>query len=124
MKKDKNFVKLQKEWYKKIKEEGFQDIEYFNSEGEPEDMMRGSSKFTSAEVCTQIEDEGNRLLYDTTYAYYYDALVKSIELTFESEVDKTVFFYHSQGLSLRQIARKVGFSHPKVLRILNKYKSM
>lgn len=118
--KSKDFVRLQKEWYKKLKQSGFNDLEYIDGDGNVLDWMRGSSKFVSTE---RDNVHVPSLLYSNTLDYYLNMGEKLENIEFESEEHKYIFSLHVEGLSLRKIAALVSFSHVKVLRIINKYKS-
>lgn len=118
--KSKEYIALQKEWYEKLKREGFDDLEYFYDNGEAREWLKGTSKFVSMET---EEVHNPSLTYDNTLDYYLK-VDKILETTlFDSEEHKYIFTLHTEGLSLRKIAKLVNFSHPKVLRIINKYKA-
>jgi hypothetical protein len=121
-------VKLQKEWYKKLKDSGFDDLEYFDDAGQPKEWLKGTSKYQSPVSESHIEFlenayEDNELIYNNTLDYYL-AVSHSIDIIpFDNEVHKQIWELHGEGLSLREIAKIVKFSHPKVLRILNHYRN-
>lgn len=125
MKKTKEFKKLQKEWYKKLKEYGFDDIEYFK-EGEPGEWLKGNSKFNSEEAALTMspqEEDSAQLHYETTFDYYSSARALSdIESNFLDETERQVWEDHSNGMSFRAIGKRAGFSHSKVMRIIDKYR--
>jgi hypothetical protein len=125
MKKPSAFKKLQKQWYKKLKDEGFKDIEYFRN-GEPGEWLRGNSKFSdeeSALAMTPQEEERANINYQTTFEYYQAArgLLHNPN-NFRSDIDYSVWELHSEGHSLRAIGKFMGFSHSKVMRIIDNYR--
>lgn len=119
-----DLVKLKKEWYAKLEEDGFKDLEYFDSNMEPRDWMKGTSKFimTIPSMDEQSFVHEPSLVYQTTYDYYHAAQSSSADKDFADDSHKQIWELYASGLSLRKIAKIVGFSHPKVLRILNKYR--
>lgn len=125
MKKNKDFEALQKDWYKKIKEDGFEDIEYF-IRGEPGDWLKGTSKFACEEAAllqTPKEEEIAQTHYNATFEYYNKArALWHEESNFANEIDRAVWLSHAEGKSFREIGREVNFSHSKVMRIVDKYR--
>jgi len=121
-------VKLQKEWYKKLKDNGFNDLEYFDDAGQPKEWLKGTSKYQSPVSESHIEFlenayEDNELIYNNTLDYYLGISHSIDVIPFDNEVHKQIWELHGEGLSLREIAKIVKFSHPKVLRILNHYRN-
>ncbi len=121
-------VKLQKEWYKKLKDNGFNDLEYFDEVGQPKEWLKGTSKYQSPVSESHIEFlenayEDNELIYSNTLDYYLAVSHSVDSIPFDNEVHKQIWELHGEGLSLREIAKIVNFSHPKVLRILNHYRN-
>ena len=119
-KKTKKFTKLQKEWYKKLKESGFEDLEYFYPNGEAKEWLKGSSKFDFFSDNPALDVPS--LTYESTLDYYNNAVSKLETTKFDSEEHKEIWRLHSEGMSLRKIGSAFNYSHPKILRILNKYK--
>lgn len=123
--KERELIKLKKEWYKKLKDRGFVDIEYFDNKMEPKDLLLGSSKFRQEQTTQTVEQEEEaNLLYEGTYEYYARARALLHNITFIKEKDKIVWEMFSEGESLRKIGKQVGFSHPKVMSIIEKYKKL
>lgn len=122
MSKDK-LINLQKEWYKKLKDEGFEDIEYFDKTSmEPQDWLKGNSKFSGTVSEDQKATETAEFNFNSTRDYFLAATHWLITGNFQSPIDKRIWELHSNGESLREIGEEIGYSHPKVLRIINKYK--
>ncbi len=100
---------MRKEWYSYLKQEGFEDIE----KGE------------------QLVDEGQRFLLDnkafqspqTFHAqvnYYQWARSKVNDGEFKAERDKLIWEYHSEGLSGRQMAPRIGLGQSWLSRKIHK----
>ena len=123
--KSKGFKKLQSEWYSKLKDEGFEDIEYLR-DGEPGEWLKGNSKFASEEAALSMsleETDEADIIYSTTFDYYSQAAALLHTAEFESDIHQRVWEMHSEGLSYRKIGKAVGFSHPKVMRMVDKIKA-
>ena len=86
-----NFKELQKQWYKKLKDEGFQDIEASNAEMFP---RPGRSHVS--------DDSPDKIL--AIMEYYSMARSFLIDHEFKSEKHKTIWEYHSEGMSVREIS--------------------
>ncbi len=82
------FERLQAIWYDKLKQSGFNDVEYHDGTRE-----RGTPNLKNR-APVQIE---------AIEAYYTMARHFLIEHTFEREIDKTIWAYYSEGLSYRDI---------------------
>lgn len=92
--KPQSLKKLQAEWYKKLKNEGFVDIE------QDEDTLKtwASSDFT--EKTRQAST-----LYSQRAEYYYMANHFLNKYAFEDDKERIVWEYHSNGISIRNIAK-------------------
>lgn len=107
----KELIALQKEWYKKLKEDGFQDIEYFDSNMEAKDMMyREATKFAIASVDT----------FTSTEQYYIEARQFLHSHSFLSNRDKIVWTNYTDGLSYRKIGEIVGLSAASIMSIVKR----
>lgn len=84
-----SFTKLKAIWDKKLKNSGFRDIEYKDGS-----LERGAPNL-SKQAPVQVE---------AIEAYYTMARHFILEYDFESELEKTIWCYHSEGLSYRDIA--------------------
>ena len=116
----KNFADLQQEWYDKLKEDGFDDIEYFDNENdrlEPRDWIRdGFNK-----VWEGIVDHPDAKLDEQTFEYY--SIIRTLSHTedFDKEVDRKIFRMYGDGETYRKIAAEVKISHMSVGRCIKKY---
>lgn len=99
----KQFKKLQKQWYNRLKESGFEDIE--NSYG----RLSGNTVNRWYYDPTKVEAK-------TTYYRYASHFLN--EHKFESKVHKYIWTLHAEGCGLREISAKL-----KALRISKLKKS-
>ena len=119
--KSKELKRLQKEWYKKLKDDGFEDIEYMDKNQDPQEWLKGNSKFSPMydDQMAVIEAEVD---HSCTEDYFRAAADLLFEGIFDTEEDRYVWEMHSNGATLRGIAKEIGCSHPRILRIVNKYR--
>ncbi len=86
---------LQKTWYKKLKDSGFKDIEYKAGIVEyTNGLERGAPNLANMHP-TQ---------YQIIEHYYSMARSFLIDHEFSNEVEKTIWEYYSEGLSVRDIS--------------------
>ena len=93
-----NFKLEQEKWYKKLKESGFKDIEHAD----------GSLNVTNPRSF-HFKDEDLRQSVQDYYCMAYHFLNA---YKFISELDKVMWEYHTEGLSIRNIVKtlnKAGF---------------
>lgn len=92
-KKNKDFKTLQKEWYQKLKDKGFVDIEY-NYDGQnfltPEDLRAHKIPMHIIEAKAAYFQMAERFLN---------------EHNFESNAEKAIWEYHANGLSAPEIVK-------------------
>jgi len=108
------FKKLQEDWYKKLEDSGFQDIEtrYLTS-------WPNSSDFYSTLDPEEMQARA---------AYYDMATRLSNDFTWKSELEHTIWDYHTNGMSMRDIVRTLnkvinpGVSVKTVFLVIKKYK--
>jgi len=116
-----NLRDLKKDWYKKLAEEGFEDIEYFDRDMNPKEWLKGPGNVYSDSGETPADKDA--LLDKTLTLDYYLAAASFLHTgKFDNDTEEFIWKAHSEGESLRKIAAKVGFSHPKVLRMVDKYR--
>lgn len=95
---------LQTEWYQKIKDDGFLDIEYPSAQ-----LKLVSPNFTSEKILT-------------TQRYYSICSDFLHKYHFNSDLDREIWQLHSEGFSLRQTAKILKIGHEKTRYRLNKLK--
>lgn len=89
--KTKTFLELDKEWKKKLKDSGFNDIE-----DESENIDRGSWDFRTTKVMNS---------FNTKSEYYYRATQFLNDYNFDTALDKTVWMYHAEAIGVRDISK-------------------
>jgi hypothetical protein len=115
--KTKQFLELQKKWYEKLKESGFDDIEF----GEKQELLKcwESSHF----YMTQDQ-------FDNKREYYHLASQFLFFYKFESKLDRIIWKFHAHGFTYRKIARRlnaVRLSSPqnkdKIMHVIKRLRS-
>lgn len=114
--KPKTYNQLRKEWYKKLKDSGFNDIE--RRDGEFKDS-RG--------IPTQLRV--TKVFWEAKETYYYLAQHFLTEYKFESELEKTIWEYHLNGISYRNISKilekvNIRADRQKIFKIVKKLKEI
>lgn len=93
----KEFLKLQKEWYKKLKQSGFEDLEFFGENGEPTHNMLNQSL---ANI---------RKTYSPQSFYYFNRAGWFLHHGwFLDKLEHDIWELHCEGLSNYQIGLKFG----------------
>lgn len=105
-----SFKQLQKIWYKKLKDSGFEDIEKEN--GELKDFHSFKFQRTHSPVSFELNARYYELASQLTHEY-----------PFKSRRDKQVWVRHANGETLEQIAKEMGLSHNQTWRIVDKISS-
>ena len=123
---DKDLKCLQKDWYKILKDEGFSDIEYFDKNGEPYDLLRSGGKFTQLHDATQEASASAQANFDDVTNYYHQAsaFLHSAKGQALPQDHKLVWELHTEGQTVRAIAKVVGFSFVKVHKLIHKIKAI
>lgn len=85
------YDKLRAVWYKKLEKEGFQDIET-----DEHNLKSWSAKFASRK---------SQELWQAKEAYYYMATNFLNEYAFDSALEKTIWEYHTEAISIRDIVK-------------------
>lgn len=102
--KSKEFKELQKEWYKKLKDSGFRDVEKNERE-----------LIAPSEIAPETFEE--------TVAYYRMARRFLEDHDFVSPFNAAVWFLHCEGLSAREIAREFRRSNSTISTLVSLYES-
>jgi hypothetical protein len=72
---DPDFVKLKKEWYDKLEEEGFQDAESHRwgpgGKGRPREMLNGHGSFSSQREFEKTYSEDKQRFYELCRQFYW-----------------------------------------------------
>jgi hypothetical protein len=87
---EKSFKKLKDKWYKKLEKSGFED-----AEKDEDHLKEWSSKFLRQKSIDRFHHKEN---------YYRMASHFLHDNTFSSDTERTIWEYHSEGISLTNIA--------------------
>ena len=109
MSKNKELIKLQREWYKKLKAEGFKDTEYFDTNMEPRDIQKKDTYKHSLEI-------RDRFIGTASHYTYARQLLHTNHIPKES---RRVWELYSEGTPYRTIASEVGISFSAVKKIVD-----
>lgn len=108
--------KLKKEWDQKLKDSGFKDIEDKNGF-----VGRGAPRIT----------DRSPLQIEVIEYYYYMTSAFLNEHNFDSEFEKTIWNYHCEGLSAREIEKtlknagvKKGTHYVTIWKIIKKLETL
>ncbi len=102
MTKSKDFIKLQKQWYKKLKDSGFDDIEFTDHAtglGQNSAYLKRPSAYLAKKYNKQT---------DKYYSLFRNFLTFG---TFTSKIDKNIALWHSEGVSYRKIVKLIAKTH-------------
>jgi DNA-directed RNA polymerase specialized sigma subunit len=102
---------LQSEWYKKLEETGFKDIEDTNS---PNEYLKAWAKWDFVKLDQDKMAEVEK--------YFYEARDVFNWYEFANEREQLIWTYHCEGDSIREIAAKIKLAKSAVQRILKKMK--
>ena len=91
--KTKEFAKLDKQWRKKLEKAGFTDLEQNDRDLI---LKSSSSQFSRQKFLDTAEFKQE---------YYYRATHFLNDYTFESKLEQTIWEYHAEGISYRNIAK-------------------
>lgn len=106
--KKQSFKALQAKWYKRLADSGFQDIEQANS---PDEMLK---RWDSHYFRRSIKGQQ----FESTQEYYYRATQWLEEYAFKNKTHKNIWTLHTEGVSLRGIARKLKQNYNSVYAIV------
>jgi hypothetical protein len=114
--KEKSYKQLRQEWYKKLKAEGFNDIE--RRDGEFKDSWGIPTQLRVSTVFWEAKQE-----------YYYWAEHFLNDYKFDSEIDKAIWEYHMNGIGYRKISDtlakvNIKMSRQTICRLVMKLKNI
>lgn len=110
---DPEFIRLQNKWYKKLKDEGFKDIEWLDSStglGHDTPYLAGSVSKASVSLNEMHDLQASQASKDQQN-YYRICSNYAVYGTFPSKTHRKIFEYHASGLSYRKIARIMTSKH-------------
>lgn len=86
--KSREFKEIEEEWYKKLKDTGFQDIEY---------MKRGEQQL--AQSCLNVYYQQNSISVDNKTSYFTAIRDKINEEPWNNQLHKLILSFHAEGVS-------------------------
>lgn len=111
------FLSLQREWYQKLKDSGFIDLEKLLPSGDMADLLSGGG-LRSDYTPTVIEARYSYFAKARRFAQYYDR--------FPSDLHREIWRLYGEGLSMRAIGkrvnRSVGRVHPKIAELMDEFR--
>jgi hypothetical protein len=94
--KSKDFKTIERDWYRKLKETGFEDIE---DTSRPDRMLKSWHSFRHRKFST--------LQIDCVKTYYDNADELLTQGRFSSREIEQIWAFHCEGLSCREIERRI-----------------
>jgi len=104
MRKSREFLRLQAEWYAKLKAEGFDDIE---AGGRLPDVDYRNATLRDREAITAY--------FTVAGAYVHVG-------HFEQEEHRDVWIFHAEGYSVREIAKRLGLDRNAVHAVIKEHR--
>lgn len=109
---DQAYKALRDEWYAKLKQSGFDDIEDVNS---PREMLKQWHSIW-------FHTTSDPLHFKCKHRYFRMAEQFLNNFRFRSHIEKKIWSLHVEGLSLREIGSEVGLNKDKVNKIVLRFK--
>jgi hypothetical protein len=109
--KTREFKKLQRQYYARLKEQGFQDIEDDNGRMVFYTERLHQLKRFTMDLMGPIRD------------YYSWALQHAARSEFENSIDEKIWTMHAEGKSSREIAKEVDFDQTWICRKIKKIRN-
>lgn len=107
--KDKKLIQLQKEWYQRLKDDGFEDTEYFDKSMEPRDIQKQDTYKKSKEIKDRY--------YTMNRHYTYARQLVHTDLIDDKQ--RQVLKYYCEGVPYRKIAAHLGTNFSAVKKIMD-----
>jgi hypothetical protein len=103
------FLAIRKEWYAKLKQEGFNDLEYWdNTSVEPKPYIKGQ-----APLPQNMEEWTQKQEYYEQCATYLNRMCAVLDST-----EREVWQLHSEGFATSYIIRQLGLGSHKTYKII------
>lgn len=102
------YKRLKDKWYKKLKASGFEDIEDTES---PREMLKSWHS-------TWFFTHSDPLHFKSKHRYFHMCEQFLNFYAFDSHEEKEIWVLHSEGFSVREIAKEVGVCKTKVNEIV------
>lgn len=110
-----DFLKLRKEWYSKLEDDGFEDVEIIDwSTGEPYGCMEGISQADVCNTYSPDKEEYYRLAEHWATRLAEDRPIRT------NATERRVWELHSRAISEAKIGRRLGLSRNKVRKAIKR----
>lgn len=110
MPKDKDLVKLRREWYKKLADSGFKDTEYFDTNMEARDIQKRDTYKHALEI--------QHKFISTINHYTYARQILHTDLI--PPADREIWALYAEGIPYRAIAKECGVSYTHVCKTVKR----
>lgn len=97
-----DYKAIQKEWYGKLKQSGFEDIESFDASGEPFDVMKKDPFLDAKNNPEKYQQTFDYFNYARQFYNHYD-----FSTEFDSKLKKLVWKHHKEGASNLRIFKRL-----------------
>lgn len=111
MKKSDKLIKLQAEWYAKLKESGFEDQERFTKAMEPKLALKQESRTQASYHAHQAAE---------VEQYFIDCRAHLFSNAFRNENERAIWELYSEGESIQKIAKELSLPF-ELTRVVVKY---
>lgn len=111
----KDFRKLQAHWYARLKEDGFEDLEYFHPDGEAADTLLDKHKIVRADRAPEVMEH--------TAEFYRLCGLFLHDYAFESELDRNIWELFTEGTTYRAIASRLKISMRKTFQTITRLRT-
>ena len=127
IKRKKDRIKLQREWYAELKKTGFNDIEVLGADGEMLHDLQDSGRFNQYSDHV-LYPEWPRTLQSVSEEYYEQARVlltrDLTEKVFRIPPDRTVWELHCEGMTEEDIALRTEYTRNGIHSKIAKYQKL
>ena len=112
---EKKLIDLQREWYERLKAEGFNDIEHLKNDGNFSQYLRGSGLRERRRSPRKTEDviQASKEFYSLASEFLHTH-------EFKKPIEKIIWALFAEGLTYREIAKECGVTLGKVFRTITK----
>lgn len=100
----KEFKTLQRKWNKKLKQSGFEDIEYQDPDTKEYALKWSPTKNFTKAFYREKENAG---IYEAKETYFRLAGFMLHDYEFEDKIDKLIWEWHAEGKTMREISAQL-----------------
>ncbi len=108
----KEFIALQKEWYDKLAEDGFEDAERFTKKMQPKATLKQESR-------TMAGYHNSHHANVSTEQFFIDCRQHSFTKSFEDEESLLIWNAYADGESIKQISKSLELPFGRVRKLVN-----